>query len=418
MMTPSKTALIRGVIPAILLLAIAPLLGVQATTAIQNPAPVIGNVAPPIKLEKLLQAPPGASTDWEKLKGKVVVIEFWATWCTPCIGEVPHLNQLAAELSGQPVVFVSITDDSEERLKRFLKTTPIKTWIGLDSARANWPVFNIHSLPTTVIVGADGRWVGATLPKNLTSQVVRDVIGGKQVKLPPLEARDSNLDWDQDEIDWKDGVSPISEVIIKPISTATTGSRLRPEKNYLTADGASLKVLVQIAYETDHYHLDWRVPQPESAQQYRVAARVPKGREQQLLPFLQNALTATFALKVHWQPEEKDVYVLSIIAKNKLKLTTATLDEKPLFQVLRGQATAKRQPLAQLSDFLSDFVVHMPVVDETNLTAEYDWELPYQPGQPNVALQAVKDHLGLELVRARRSINMLVVERDEAIQKH
>jgi uncharacterized protein (TIGR03435 family) len=273
-------------------------------------------------------------------------------------------------------------------------------------------------MPTTVIVGADGRLVAATLPDNLTPQVLRDVIAGKTVKLPLVETRDANLEWDQDEIEWKDGVRPISEVIIKPISTSTSGWWPSPEGNYLTADGASLDFLVQIAYQTDHFHLDWRIPPAESDQIYRVAARVPKGREQRLLPLFQNALAATFALKVDWQQEEKDVYVLRILANSKPKLTSATSDETPLFQAGRGPAVAKRQPLTKLSDvFLCNLVVHAPVVDETGLTGEYDWDLPYQPGQPNVTLQALKDKLGLELVKARRSIKMLVVERDDTVQK-
>jgi uncharacterized protein (TIGR03435 family) len=145
---------------------------------------------------------------------------------------------------------------------------------------------------------------------------------------------------------------------------------------------------------------------------------VPKGREQQLLPLFQNALAATFALKVHWQQEERDVYVLRVPANSKPRLTSATPDEKPLFQARRGQASAKQQPVSKLSDvFLSSLVVHALVVDETGLTGKYDWELPYQPGQPDVALKALKDNLGLELVKARRTINILVVERDETIQK-
>src|SRR5713101_5460785 len=111
-MTTSKTDRTRAIVfPAILGLAIAVVSNVQAATPpIQNPVPVIGNAAPAIKLEKLLQAPPNASTDWEKLKGKVVVLDFWATWCTPCVAGIPHLNQLAAEFSGQPVVFIGIAD--------------------------------------------------------------------------------------------------------------------------------------------------------------------------------------------------------------------------------------------------------------------------------------------------------------------
>ena len=47
----------------------------------QVPTLRIGDVAPKIKVEKLLQAPPGADTAATNLKGKVVVLEFWATWC-------------------------------------------------------------------------------------------------------------------------------------------------------------------------------------------------------------------------------------------------------------------------------------------------------------------------------------------------
>ena len=147
-MTPSNDNWKRAVRAlAIPMLAVAAILSVQATPQRQEQAPIAGNRAPAIKLEKLLQAPPGASTDWEKLKGKVVVIEFWATWCGSCISEIPHLNQLADQLANEPIVFVSISDDSEEQLRGFLKRTPMKTWIGLDSTRANWSAFDIHSIP-------------------------------------------------------------------------------------------------------------------------------------------------------------------------------------------------------------------------------------------------------------------------------
>ena len=102
--------------------------------------------APPLRLTKLLQAPPNVSADWPELKGKLVVLEFWATWCTPCVDQIPHLNEMASELANQPVVFISITDDEEMQLNEFLKRTALKTWIGLDSTRKDWLALSIQYL--------------------------------------------------------------------------------------------------------------------------------------------------------------------------------------------------------------------------------------------------------------------------------
>jgi thiol-disulfide isomerase/thioredoxin len=52
--------------------------------------PQSGTPAPPLQFTQLLQAPEGARADWDALRGKVVVLEFWATWCEVCVAEPPH----------------------------------------------------------------------------------------------------------------------------------------------------------------------------------------------------------------------------------------------------------------------------------------------------------------------------------------
>jgi len=365
--------------------------------------------APALKLEKLLQAPAGASADWAKLKGKLVVVEFWATWCSPCVEAIPHLNEMAKELADESVVFISVTDDEETRLNEFLKGTPLKTWIGLDSARTNWPAFDLHSIPTTVIVNPEGKLLATTTPAELTTQKLRDLLRGQAVAFATPETRDSNLAWDQDEIEWKDGVGPLASVIIKPIKTATSGSLYKPGGNYLTADGVPLQILVHMAYQTDIYHMDWRVPKPATSQAYRVVARVPKGRESQLLPLLQNALMATFGVKASWRMEEKNIYVLRVIDGQAVKLTVAGKDEVRDWRFLRGRGSCTRCGVDQLTEFLSHFVFGSIMIDETKLTGEYNWNLPYQHGKPEATVPQLKD-LGLEVVKARRTVKILVVE--------
>jgi uncharacterized protein (TIGR03435 family) len=389
------------------------ILAIWTLTLGQTTQLAVGDPAPPLHVEKLLQTPPDAKVDWESLKGKVIVLDFWATWCSPCVAAIPHMNQLAKELTHQPVVFISITDDDEDRLKSFLKTTPMKSWIGIDSNRENWARFSVSSISHAIIIGPDGRVKAVTLPENISAQALRDVLEGKAIALPPKEARPSDLEWDESQIEWKDGIKPLFEIIIKPVSTATSGTMFRPGGDHLTADGVPLEVLVFLAYGTDYYHVDWRLPR--STQAYRVAARVPKGRETQLLPLFQNALTATFNLKANWQPQEKDVYVLRVPTNEQPRLSAAAANQEALSRWMRGKAMAQRQPIATLVEFLTN-ALRLPVVDETGLSGEYNWELPYQPGQPELTLQALKDQLGLELVKARRSVKVLVVEEAQAKQ--
>lgn len=64
-----------------------------------------------------------------------------------------------------------------------------------------------------------------------------------------------------------------------------------------------------------------------------------------------------------------------------------------------------------VAEFLSHAVYDAIVIDETKLTGEYNWDLPYRHGKPEGTLAQLKD-LGLEVVKAKRPVNMLVVEQE------
>ncbi|WP_374575920.1 TlpA family protein disulfide reductase [Phenylobacterium sp.] len=95
------------------------------------------------------------------LKGKVLVVNLWATWCAPCRLEMPTLAKLAAEYQGKPVEVVAISidkgDDDQAKARAFIaQNAPLKFYI--DPA-AKLP-FDLKpqavGMPTTVIYGADG----------------------------------------------------------------------------------------------------------------------------------------------------------------------------------------------------------------------------------------------------------------------
>jgi uncharacterized protein (TIGR03435 family) len=365
-----------------------------------------GQQAPPLHVTQWLQAPAGFRGQWSELRGKVVVLEFWATWCSPCVRAIPHLNQLAEEFRGQDVAFLAVTDDNADRLKPFLAKHPMKAIIGIDSDRKGWKGFSVPNIPHTVLIGKDGSILGATYPENVTADVLRKALAGEKPTLPPKEGVPDDLEWDSHAIEWQDGVVPTMYAIIKPIKTTTSGTMRRPD--HITADGVSLEVLAQIAYETDHFHMDWQMPRDD--QTYRAAFRVPQEQKERLLPYMRQTLAALFGMRARWESRERDVFILRRVeGHSPLPESRA---EKDLIQMLRGKITLRRQPVSRLCEFLTNSLRAI-VIDETGLAGRYDFDIPYQPGQPEVTMQALKQ-LGLDAVKARRPVRVLVVEPERA----
>lgn len=362
-----------------------------------------GEEPPALKVTQWLQAPEGFSGQWSGLRGKVVVLEFWATWCSSCVAAIPHLNQLASVFRDQwGSLPVAVTDDDADRLKPFLAKQPMNAIIGVDPERQNWRSFAVSSIPHTLLIGKDGQLVGATLPENITAALLSQALAGKRPVLPAKAGIESDLSWDEHSIAWEDGVVPEMYAIIKPIKTTTSGAWPRPD--HITADGVPLEVLVQIAYQTDSYHIDWRMP--ENDQLYRAAFRVPEERKERLLPYMRQTLADLFAFQAHWEGSERDVFVLRHLHGHTGPEESRS--EKEVLQMMRGKMTLRRQPVGKLCQLLSNSL-HAIVVDETAMDRRYDFDLPYQPGQPDVTTEALKD-IGFEVIKAQRNTQILVVD--------
>jgi thiol-disulfide isomerase/thioredoxin len=105
-------------------------------------------------------------------KGKVVVLDFWATWCGPCKGMIPHERELVKKHAGKPFVFVSISaDEKKEDLTNFLKeeSMPWVHWFGGPGGGGVIAAWNIHAFPTMYVIDANGVIRGKIVgggPKN------------------------------------------------------------------------------------------------------------------------------------------------------------------------------------------------------------------------------------------------------------
>ena len=120
----------------------------------QELRPWSGGAAPPLALHDL----EGRAHRLEDYRGKVVLINFWATWCDPCREEMPSMNKLRAALAGRPFAILAVNlAESEARIRRFMERVPLDFPVLLDRNTAVAKAWQARILPASFVVGPDGR---------------------------------------------------------------------------------------------------------------------------------------------------------------------------------------------------------------------------------------------------------------------
>ena len=108
-----------------------------------------------------LKALGGATLGSQELAGKVVVLNFWATWCGPCKEEMPSLARLQSQFDPAQVRVVTVTTDLyPQGIKQFLDHLGINLPVLFDEDQELSRRFMVRGLPTTVLIGRDGHAIG------------------------------------------------------------------------------------------------------------------------------------------------------------------------------------------------------------------------------------------------------------------
>ncbi len=137
---------------AIALVILVPLFGSQRSP-VSGPAGMVGETAPVFALHD----DRGNAVSLQQYRGKVVVMNLWASWCPPCRAEMPDLQTVAREYANDGVVVVGVNQgESPERAAAFAQSLEIAFPIWIDDAQQYGRTYAALGLPTTIIIDRRG----------------------------------------------------------------------------------------------------------------------------------------------------------------------------------------------------------------------------------------------------------------------
>ncbi len=179
--------LLVGIVAGIALAAVSPAIAQDTKPPLSGPMAKFELRTPPVP------APALSFKDWKDadtglgaFKGKVVLVNFWATWCAPCVKEMPSLDRLAQRIGGEKfaVVALSLDGPSRPKVEPFIKSRNLDhLQVFFDTRKKSYQALEIAVLPTSVLIDAEGREVGrlqgdAEWDSPEAEALVRHVIGG------------------------------------------------------------------------------------------------------------------------------------------------------------------------------------------------------------------------------------------------
>ena len=139
----------------------------------------LGKPIPNYKFSNILNSK-NSEISISDLKGKIVILEFWATWCGPCLPAMKKLDSLQNEFKNDLEV-ITISYENKERLKKYIKSTNTNLRIVSDTLHSS--NFKYKVIPHSIIIDKNGIVRAITNPENINKEVLNKLISKNEISL-------------------------------------------------------------------------------------------------------------------------------------------------------------------------------------------------------------------------------------------
>jgi uncharacterized protein (TIGR03435 family) len=379
--------------------------------AFAQPA-VIGQPVPPFNITLLQNAAPQVSS--AGLKGKIVILEFWAPWCGPCVTAMPKLDALQKKYKNKLQV-IAVSSESPARIGLFMKNRPFSFWHGVDTARELNNIFPHRIIPHSIIINEAGVVVAITDAGEITPAVIERLLKNKTVA---LKEKKDDVVFDIDGDYFKMDTLTKENFIVQPGLAGTPSFSKEPNQGIfaqrrISTHNMTLTGLYRLAFEKSIFRLVYEgvteadFDYKKIANLYCTDLIIAQPDKKLLHQTMAEKLLANFEVKARLEKRRLPVVVLRRHDSTSFALAAAS--HAPGHSARSDGFESEGATLDDFAGYLEGFgIFGKPVVNETGIAGSYVFSFSYTPEQKGSFKQALRN-TGLAYSMEEREVEVLVI---------
>lgn len=371
-----------------------------------------GNVFPNYVLRPVINAPLTQVDLW-KLDKKYIILNFWGTWCAPCIPEMDSLARLQQKYSGH-VQVIAVSNDPVSKLQAYLKKKPTRVWLASDTTSNLYRQAGFKFVGQSIILDPEKRVIALIKTDSINAAVIEKIISGKLISSnaeTEWQISRENLDpfgvdsTTHANVSMRSYMPGKSSMSLSYLNTPLEGRRMTFYNvcpTNLFRNAYDIGSLSQIVYELDKNRM---CNYSDNSTLLCFDLLVKPSQKDSLKIIMQQKLNALLPYKAKMGKKEISVYVLTQDSSGaKLNASSAS---KMVYSYSGNGFSGTAVPIQVFAEYLSN-EAGLPVVDETGLKGSYDIETKLVLRTKEEVLNSLKN-IGLVLKKTVREMPVLII---------